>query len=46
MLEKVPGTLPLGQTELVSVQADRGSVEWRRRFVEFLCAGDEMVSSS
>lgn len=36
MLERVPGTLPLGQTDLVSVQADRGSVEWRRRLVDFL----------
>lgn len=31
-LERIPGTLPLGQTGLVSVQADRCSVEWRRRF--------------
>lgn len=36
MLEQVPGTLPLGQTDLVSVRADRGSVEWRRQFIQFL----------
>ena len=32
MLERLDGTLPLGRTDLVSVQADRCSVEWRRRF--------------
>ncbi len=32
MLEQVSGTLPLGRTGLVNVQADRASVEWRRRF--------------
>ena len=31
MLELVPGLLPLDRTTLVSVQADRCSVEWRRR---------------
>jgi len=31
MLERVPGTLPLENTALVSVQADKGSVEWRRQ---------------
>ena len=31
MLERVPGVLPLEQTATVSVQADRASVEWRRR---------------
>ncbi|MDB0005858.1 aromatic ring-hydroxylating dioxygenase subunit alpha [Ilumatobacteraceae bacterium] len=36
MLERVPGSLPLGQTDLASVQADRGSVEWRRQFIKFL----------
>ena len=44
MLEQVPGTLPLEQTGLVSVQADKGSVEWRRRFVEFLDAEPVAVS--
>lgn len=36
MLERVPGVLPLDQTALVSVQADRCSVEWRRRFRELV----------
>jgi phenylpropionate dioxygenase-like ring-hydroxylating dioxygenase large terminal subunit len=31
MLEKVKGTLPLDATTLVNTQADRASVEWRRR---------------
>jgi phenylpropionate dioxygenase-like ring-hydroxylating dioxygenase large terminal subunit len=31
MLERVPGILPLGRTDLVSVQSDKPSVEWRRR---------------
>ena len=36
MLEMVPGVLPLDQTTLVSVQADKCSVEWRRRLVELM----------
>ncbi len=36
MLEQLDGTMPLGQTDLTSVQADRCSVEWRRRFAETL----------
>ncbi|MGI9606239.1 MAG: Rieske 2Fe-2S domain-containing protein [Acidimicrobiales bacterium] len=36
MLEQVQGPLPLGQTDLVSVQSDKPSVEWRRRFLELL----------
>ncbi|MEO1061173.1 MAG: aromatic ring-hydroxylating dioxygenase subunit alpha [Actinomycetota bacterium] len=36
MLERIPGPLPLGNTGVVSVQSDRPSVEWKRRFVEFL----------
>ena len=36
MLERVPGVLPLDATALVSVQADKASVEWRRRFVALL----------
>jgi len=36
MLERVPGVLPLDQTSLVSVQADRCSVEWRRQLRELL----------
>ena len=31
MLERVPGVLPIENTATVSVQADRASVEWRRR---------------
>jgi len=32
MLERLDGELPLDRTSLVSVQADKASVEWRRRF--------------
>ena len=38
MLEQVPGPLPLGRTDLVSVQSDKPSVEWRRRFLDLLSA--------
>lgn len=36
LLEQLVGTLPLGRTDLASVQADRCSVEWRRRFAELV----------
>jgi len=36
MLERVPGTLALERNALVNVQADRASVEWRRRLRELL----------
>jgi phenylpropionate dioxygenase-like ring-hydroxylating dioxygenase large terminal subunit len=36
MLEQIGGTLPLDQTTLVSVQADKCSVEWRRRLAAYL----------
>ncbi|HEY8060672.1 MAG TPA: aromatic ring-hydroxylating dioxygenase subunit alpha [Acidimicrobiales bacterium] len=36
MLERVPGVLPMDATALVSVQADKASVEWRRRLVGLL----------
>ena len=36
MLQMLPGVLPLDQTTLVSVQADKCSVEWRRRLVEWM----------
>ena len=36
MLERIPGVLPLAQAATVSVQADRASVEWRRRLVAML----------
>jgi len=38
MLEQVGGVLPLDQTTLVSVQADKCSVEWRRQLAEFIKA--------
>jgi phenylpropionate dioxygenase-like ring-hydroxylating dioxygenase large terminal subunit len=38
MLERVPGVLPLDQTTLVSVQADKCSVEWRRRLTALMSA--------
>jgi phenylpropionate dioxygenase-like ring-hydroxylating dioxygenase large terminal subunit len=39
MLERLDGVLPLDQTSLVSVQADRCGVEWRRRLVNLMTAG-------
>lgn len=36
MLERIPGALPLSPTATVSVQADRASVEWRRRLAGLL----------
>ena len=36
MLQRVPGALPLGRTDLVSVQSDKPSVEWRRQFAALL----------
>ena len=38
MLERVPGVLPIENTATVSVQADRASVEWRRRLAALLRA--------
>jgi phenylpropionate dioxygenase-like ring-hydroxylating dioxygenase large terminal subunit len=38
MLEQLDGVLPLDQTTLVSVAADRCSVEWRRQLAELLKA--------
>ena len=38
MLEQLDGVLPLDQTTLVSVQADKCSVEWRRQLADFLNA--------
>jgi phenylpropionate dioxygenase-like ring-hydroxylating dioxygenase large terminal subunit len=40
MLELVPGLFPLDQTTLVSVQADKCSVEWRRQLVALLAHTD------
>ena len=45
MLEKVPGSLPLDATSLVSVQADRASVEWRRQFRLLLEQGTPAATS-
>ncbi|MEQ8718523.1 MAG: aromatic ring-hydroxylating dioxygenase subunit alpha [Acidimicrobiales bacterium] len=39
MLEQLDGVLPFDQQATVSVQSDKPSVEWRRRFVKLL-AGD------
>jgi phenylpropionate dioxygenase-like ring-hydroxylating dioxygenase large terminal subunit len=36
MLERVPGVLSLGPTDLVSVQSDKASVEWRRQLSAML----------
>ncbi len=36
MLETIAGVLPLGQTGVVSVQADKCNVEWRRRLAEVM----------
>ncbi|MGE0881334.1 MAG: Rieske 2Fe-2S domain-containing protein [Acidimicrobiia bacterium] len=36
MLERIPGPLSLGATDLVNVQADRAGVEWRRRLRELI----------
>ena len=36
MLEQLDGVLPLDQTSLVSVQADKCSVEWRRQLAELM----------
>jgi phenylpropionate dioxygenase-like ring-hydroxylating dioxygenase large terminal subunit len=44
MLEQVPGTMPLGRTDLVSVQSDRCSVEWRRRFADLVHASADASS--
>jgi phenylpropionate dioxygenase-like ring-hydroxylating dioxygenase large terminal subunit len=36
MLERIGGVLPMEQTATVSVQADKASVEWRRRLAALL----------
>ena len=46
MLELVPGLLPLDQTTLVSVQADRCSVEWRRRLIALLAGVTDGTSEA
>lgn len=39
MLERFGGVLPLNVAETVSVQSDKASVEWRRRFAALLADG-------
>jgi phenylpropionate dioxygenase-like ring-hydroxylating dioxygenase large terminal subunit len=41
MLELLDGVLPLDQTTLVSVQADKCSVEWRRQLLALMSTGVE-----
>jgi phenylpropionate dioxygenase-like ring-hydroxylating dioxygenase large terminal subunit len=36
LLEQLDGVLPLNQTTLVNVQADKCSVEWRRQLADFI----------
>ncbi|HQV59116.1 MAG TPA: hypothetical protein PKV27_13945, partial [Ilumatobacteraceae bacterium] len=36
MLSQLDGVLPLDQTTLVSVQADKASVEWRRQLIAYM----------
>ena len=38
MLEQFDGVLPLDQSTLVSVQADKCNVEWRRRLHALMTA--------
>ncbi len=40
MLERVPGLLTLDNTTLVSVQADKCNVEWRRRLIALMAEAD------
>jgi phenylpropionate dioxygenase-like ring-hydroxylating dioxygenase large terminal subunit len=46
MLEKLSGALPLDNTSLVSVQADKASVEWKRRLRELLSPSEVGASSA
>lgn len=39
MLERIPGVLPLAAAATVSTQADRASVEWRRRLAALVGEG-------
>lgn len=39
MLEQLDGVLPLDKTTLVNAQADKASVEWRRRLHEVMATG-------
>jgi phenylpropionate dioxygenase-like ring-hydroxylating dioxygenase large terminal subunit len=44
MLELVPGVLPLDQTQTVSVQSDKASVEWRRQLAAMLEVGQSAAT--
>jgi phenylpropionate dioxygenase-like ring-hydroxylating dioxygenase large terminal subunit len=46
MLEKVPGLLTLDNTTLVSVQADKCNVEWRRRLIALMADADASDAAS
>lgn len=46
MLEQLDGVLPLDKTTLVNAQADKASVEWRRRLNETMQSNDTMQSSA
>ena len=46
MLERVPGTLPLDATTLVSTRADRASLEWRRQLRAMLATVDGGLTPS
>lgn len=40
MLEQLSGELPLARGDLVDVQSDKASLEWRRRYRELITPGD------
>ncbi|CAN5437504.1 molybdenum cofactor-independent xanthine hydroxylase subunit HpxD [soil metagenome] len=42
MLEQLDGVLPLDKTTLVNAQADKASVEWRRRLNDSMSTNDSM----
>jgi vanillate O-demethylase monooxygenase subunit len=46
MLEKVKGVMPLDQRSLVSVQADKCSVEWRRQLAELMSKGQTSLTAA
>jgi phenylpropionate dioxygenase-like ring-hydroxylating dioxygenase large terminal subunit len=46
MLEQFNGVMPLDQTTLVSVQADKCNVEWRRRLVELMRGAPAVTRAS
>lgn len=46
MLEQLDGVLPLDQTTLVNAQADKASVEWRRRLHEAMSAASPTAAAA